>query len=287
MPNQAARSLVTQRTDSIALVVSGAATRVFSDDPFFAGDHPGRQPGAGGGRQAARADAGRLAGRATTGSSATPPAGTSTACMFASLHGADPLPGTLAGAGVPVVCGGRPVGAQRPSRTSTWTTWAAPGRRSSTCSTSAAGGSPPSPGRRTWSPGIDRLSRLPRRAARRRPPPSSSRSATSPASPARRRCAQLLRRRPDARRGLRRLRPDGARRAAGARGAGRRVPDDVAVVGFDDIHGRGYTEPPLTTVRQPTVEMGRRLARMVLDLEEKAQLVLPTELVVRESTKKS
>jgi DNA-binding LacI/PurR family transcriptional regulator len=33
--------------------------------------------------------------------------------------------------------------------------------------------------------------------------------------------------------------------------------------------------------------MGRRLARMVLDLEEKAQLVLPTELVVRESTKTS
>src|SRR5689334_24491026 len=36
VPNQAARSLVTQRTDSIALVASETASRVFSDDPFFA-----------------------------------------------------------------------------------------------------------------------------------------------------------------------------------------------------------------------------------------------------------
>ena len=56
------------------------------------------------------------------------------------------------------------------------------------------------------------------------------------------------------------------------------------MIGFDDIPAASYTEPPLTTVRQPTVEMGRKLARMVLDLEEKAQTMLPTELVVREST---
>src|SRR4051794_26833385 len=37
VPNQAARSLVTQRTDSVALVLSETASRVFSDDPFFAG----------------------------------------------------------------------------------------------------------------------------------------------------------------------------------------------------------------------------------------------------------
>ncbi|MDP9866252.1 DNA-binding LacI/PurR family transcriptional regulator [Streptosporangium brasiliense] len=71
------------------------------------------------------------------------------------------------------------------------------------------------------------------------------------------------------------------------RRAGRRIPGDVAVVGFDDIPAAAYADPPLSTVRQPTVEMGRRLARMVLKQEEGTPVVLPTELVVRESTRKS
>ncbi|MGV9775142.1 LacI family DNA-binding transcriptional regulator, partial [Streptosporangium sp. NPDC003464] len=71
------------------------------------------------------------------------------------------------------------------------------------------------------------------------------------------------------------------------RRAGREVPGDVAVVGFDDIPAAAYADPPLSTVRQPTVEMGRRLARMVLKQEEGTPVVLPTELVVRESTRKS
>ena len=71
------------------------------------------------------------------------------------------------------------------------------------------------------------------------------------------------------------------------RQAGRRVPDDVAVIGFDDIELARYTEPPLTTVRQPIVELGRELARQLLRLaggeEIEPALVLPTSLVVRES----
>jgi DNA-binding LacI/PurR family transcriptional regulator len=72
------------------------------------------------------------------------------------------------------------------------------------------------------------------------------------------------------------------------RQAGRRVPDDVAVIGFDDIELARYTEPPLTTVRQPIEEIGRRLARQLLRLaageEIESALILPTELILREST---
>jgi DNA-binding LacI/PurR family transcriptional regulator len=70
--------------------------------------------------------------------------------------------------------------------------------------------------------------------------------------------------------------------------AGRRVPDDVAVVGFDDFELARYAEPQLTTVRQPIVELGRTLARQLLRLvsgdEIEPAVVLPTSLVVRDSS---
>ncbi|MFF9499804.1 LacI family DNA-binding transcriptional regulator [Streptomyces sp. NPDC014656] len=80
--------------------------------------------------------------------------------------------------------------------------------------------------------------------------------------------------------------------AAGAmsaiRAAGRTVPDDVAVVGFDDLPMARHTEPPLTTVRQPMRAMGSTAAGLILARLRGAPLpdepqVLPTELVVRES----
>jgi DNA-binding LacI/PurR family transcriptional regulator len=81
------------------------------------------------------------------------------------------------------------------------------------------------------------------------------------------------------------LMADGALRTL--RQAGRRVPDDVAVIGFDDVEVARYTDPALTTVRQPIAELGRSLARQLLRLAAGAPvepaLVLPTELVVRES----
>ena len=81
--------------------------------------------------------------------------------------------------------------------------------------------------------------------------------------------------------------------AAGAmrtlRGAGRRIPRDVAVVGFDDSPVARHTEPPMTSVRQPTEEMGREMARLLLEEiaspgRSHRQVILSTELVVREST---
>ena len=80
--------------------------------------------------------------------------------------------------------------------------------------------------------------------------------------------------------------------ALGAIGAlresGRRVPDDVSVVGFDDIPLAAYFDPPLTTVRLPAYEHGQAAGRALLDrIAERSipsRTLLPTELIVRGST---
>jgi LacI family transcriptional regulator len=72
------------------------------------------------------------------------------------------------------------------------------------------------------------------------------------------------------------------------RDLGLRVPDDVSVVGFDDIPDARINTPALTTVRQPMREMGARATRMLLDRiggddPEPPRIELPTELVVRDT----
>lgn len=69
---------------------------------------------------------------------------------------------------------------------------------------------------------------------------------------------------------------------------GIRVPEDIAVTGWDDIPVAQLVSPPLTTVRQPTRELGRSAARMLLEringeAETPDELILPAELVQRES----
>ncbi|MGG2972065.1 LacI family DNA-binding transcriptional regulator [Geobacillus stearothermophilus] len=69
---------------------------------------------------------------------------------------------------------------------------------------------------------------------------------------------------------------------------GGRVPDDVAVVGFDDIQMASIFEPSLTTIAQPMFEIGQKAMELLLALIEgtsarRRQLVLPDRLVIRDS----
>ncbi|AXH89365.1 MULTISPECIES: LacI family DNA-binding transcriptional regulator [Micromonospora] len=284
VPNLAARSLVTQRTDSVALVMPEAATRVFSDDQVF----PGIIRGAAQELEAADKQlvlmlAGSPAGherveRYTTGRHVD-------GVLFASLHGEDPLPGRLARLGIPVVCSGRPLdGADVPYvdvdhtggvSTAVEHLIASGRRRIATIA-----------GPQDMVAGIERLigyrnaitgAGLPELVAygdfTRESGTAAMREllAADPELDAVFAASDLM-----AHAALRTLRE-----------AGRRVPEDVAVIGFDDIETAAYTEPPLTTVRQPIVELGRSMTRQLLRIaageEVEQALVLPTELVLRES----
>ncbi|MET8120299.1 LacI family DNA-binding transcriptional regulator [Micromonospora sp. NPDC005189] len=284
VPNLAARSLVTQRTDSIALVMPEAATRVFSDDQVFPGIIRGvSQELEAADKQLVLMLAGSPAGhqrveRYTTGRHVD-------GVLFASLHGADPLPGTLARLGIPVVCSGRPLGDvpvpyvdvdHVGGVTAAVRHMIDSGRRR--IATIA--------GPQDMVAGIERLSGYRTTVADAGLPEmiavgDFTRESGSAAM------HRLLTEHPDL---------DGVFAASdlmahaamrALREAGRRVPEDVAVVGFDDIETAAYTEPPLTTVRQPIVEIGRRMTRQLLRLAAgetiEQAVMLPTELIRRDS----
>jgi LacI family transcriptional regulator len=72
------------------------------------------------------------------------------------------------------------------------------------------------------------------------------------------------------------------------RSKGLRVPDDISVIGFDDIPQASLIRPALTTIRQPLEKMGRVATQMLLELLSQPQkqigrIELPTELIVRDS----
>lgn len=75
---------------------------------------------------------------------------------------------------------------------------------------------------------------------------------------------------------------------AAIRAVGLRVPEDIAVVGFDDQPSAVLADPPLTTVRQPIADLGKRTVELLLgliegEIEGPQHILLPTSLVVRAS----
>jgi DNA-binding LacI/PurR family transcriptional regulator len=74
----------------------------------------------------------------------------------------------------------------------------------------------------------------------------------------------------------------GALKAADERGI--RVPDDLSIVGYDDVPEAALSRPPLTTIAQPIVAKGRLAAQMIFDGGPPRRVVLPVNLVVRGST---
>ena len=280
MPNRAARSLVTRRADSVALVVSEPHARFFSE-PFFAGMVRGVSAAlAGTGVQLVLLiaqdlpDRGRLE-RYVAG-------GHVDGVLLASLHGDDPLPGTLERAGVPAVLVGRPAGVvPRSIGGVRGTAGVVPRRVGGTAPASwvdadnrggaaKAVGHLVRQGRRRIATitgpldmgvGLDRLEGYRDGLAAAGLAGASDLVETGDFTEEGGAAAMArLLERPgspvDAVFAASDMMAAGALRAL--RTAGRRVPEDVAVVGFEDSAVARYAQPPLTTVRQPIEEMGRQ-----------------------------
>ncbi|MEV5707482.1 LacI family DNA-binding transcriptional regulator [Actinoallomurus sp. NPDC052274] len=284
VPNHAARTLVTRRTDLFALVVPEPTTRVFSADRFFAGLVQGiSQELEAADKQLVLMLAGSAASHDRIERSVA--ARHVDGVMLSSLHGADPLPAVLTRIGIPVVCNERPLGPvsvpyvgvdNHGGAVAAVRHLLGSGRRRI-----ATIAGPPD-----MVAGIDRLAGY-REALREagRPPVVEVGDFTFGSG------AEAMRRLLAAEPELDAVFAASDLMAGGAletlRRAGRRVPDDVAVIGFDDTDLARDTDPPLTTVRQPILEIGRRMARQLLSLVGGAEIepvvTLPTELVVRES----
>jgi DNA-binding LacI/PurR family transcriptional regulator len=287
VPNQAARSLVTQRTESIALILPETASRVFSDDLFFPAVIRGvSQELEAADKQLVLMMAGSAASHDRVERYAM--AGHVDGVMFASMHGADPLPGKLARLGIPVVCSGRPM--TPPPDPVPYVDVDHLGgvasaiehlirlgrRRIATIA-----------GPQDMVAGVDRLKGY-RDALRAAGLAAHSEIGDFTRESGIRAMNQLLADDPnlDAVFAASDMMAHGALQALKA--AGRSVPGDVAVIGFDGFEIGRYSEPPLTTIRQPAMEMGRTMARVMLALvndepDVPLAVVLPTELVVRES----
>ncbi|OJF14280.1 LacI family DNA-binding transcriptional regulator [Couchioplanes caeruleus] len=282
-PNRAARALATRQTGVVVLAVSGDGPEVFAD-PFFA------QVIVGVSAALEQTDLHLVLSLATTGNgqqrleSFLRTRGADGVILMA-LRGNDPLIGTAAESGLPTVFGGRPLHGTPPwyvdvdnvggARAAT-EHLVAGGRRRIAMITGPADTGVTQARRRGYTEALVLAGLAP--------------YASEPADFTESGGAEAMR-------GLLRTHPDldavfaaNDNMAAGAlralRDAGRTVPGDVAVVGFDDLPIAVHTEPRLTTVHQPVQALGREAARMLvalLDGQQPAPLILPTRMAVRES----
>jgi DNA-binding LacI/PurR family transcriptional regulator len=286
IPNRAARSLVTRRTDTIALIVSEPEARLFSE-PFFAGAVRGINQVLGQTEYAfvllsCEGDTSRVERYVTNGHA--------DGVILMSSHRKDPLVPLLSASKIPTVLTGRPFPGttlpyvdadNRNGAAAAVAHLVARGRRN--IATIAGPADMPV--------GIDRLDgfrdALPAAAKRswRRTVVHGDFSEES----GERAMQELLARLPeiDAVFAASDLMAMGAMRTL--RTAGKRIPRDVAVVGFDDSPYARLADPQLTTIRQPMEEIGRALAAVLLtQLDDPsrrpASLIVPTELVVRGSS---
>lgn len=303
VPNRAARSLVTRRTDSVALVVSESEGRVFGE-PFFAGIVRGISSGlVETSLQLWLAMAQSPAERERVESHLT--SQHVDGVMLVSLHDSDPLPSLLRERGLPYVLGGRPARMMSPQalrgdignhhdRDTLW--FVDPdnvsGARQAVAHLFAAGRRRIAhvAGPQDMGVGLARLTGYQDACAEAGLPPDETLieygDFSEPSGVAAMR--KLLATRPD----LDAVFVASDLMAAGAlralREAGRRVPADVAVVGFEDSAVARQTDPPLTTVHQPVEEMGRQMARLLVsrirgEQHSRPYVLLQTHLVVRQS----
>ncbi len=287
VPNLVARSLVTRRTDTIALVVSEPETRLFSD-PFFAPVVHGLSTAiaqtdlqlvlisAHGAREHAKAERYVRQGHVD-------------GVLLMSLHGDDPLPRRLLDAGVPTVLTGRPPGRRhipyvdadnRGGARSATAYLLSTGRRFVATVT----------GPLDMTAAVDRFEGY-RDALSEAGHPVPLRfvaHADFSVEGGEHAMRQLLERAPelDAVFAASDAMALGALLALGAHG--RAVPDDVAVIGFDDAPLAATTRPPLTTVRQPIEEMTAAMIDLLLrriagELPDREHVICETTLVRRQS----
>ncbi|MEO3808999.1 LacI family DNA-binding transcriptional regulator [Sphaerisporangium sp. B11E5] len=281
VPNGAARSLATQRTNAVAVIVSDPPKGLSSDDPMFSAvvrtvsrvlESAGMQVTlmlAGSAESRLRVEqfvaAGHVAG-----------------VMLVSMHGADPLPASLARMGFPMVAFGRSSGGLPYVD------------NDNTGGASVAVRYLLDQGRRriaTITGPLDMIASQDRLTGYRETLRDTGRRSIVAIGDFTRVSGyegmrQLLEDDPalDAVFAANDLMAIGALRAL--REAGRRVPDDVAVVGFDDIEAALYTAPPLTTIRSPMEDQAAATAELLLSLFTGAPgtpVIMPHRLVVRES----
>jgi DNA-binding LacI/PurR family transcriptional regulator len=286
-PNRAARSLVTRRTDVLALYVSEPEERVFSD-PIFATVVRGMGAATADTEMTlvlvmAKAEEERERARRFLRRDHVD------GVVLMSLHGDEPLPRQLARAGMPTVQIGRPLGragvpyvdADNRGGARLAVEHLLEGGRRTIATVS---------GPWNMNAGVDRLEGY--RDALRRGGLALRNELVEEGdfgeASGYEAMRAMLGREPalDAVFAASDLMAVGALRAL--REAGRDVPDDVAVVGFDDAPFAGHTVPPLTTIRQPLDEMTRRTADLLLAQirgePTDGNVICPTELVVRQTT---